>query len=61
MVNLKIAQCDWPRAFWPKSQEPDFSLVWDLCKNTTNTNFFVDQIQKNLMTKFPNKFKKPYF
>ena len=24
MVDLKILQSDWPRAFWPISQEPDF-------------------------------------
>ena len=40
IVNLKMLQADWLRAFLPISQEPDFSQVWDLCKNTTNnTNF----------------------
>ena len=29
IVNLKILQSDWSRAFWPISQEPDFSQVWD--------------------------------
>ena len=29
-----MLQSDWLRAFWPMSQEPDFSQVWDLCKNT---------------------------
>ena len=39
-VNLKILQSDRPRAFWPISQEPDFSQIWDLCKNTVvNINF----------------------
>ena len=33
-VNLKILQSDWLIAFWPISQEPNFSQVWDLCKNT---------------------------
>ena len=33
-VDLKILQSDWSRRFWPKSWEPDFSQVWDLCKNT---------------------------
>ena len=28
-VNLKILQFDWPRTFWPISQEPDFSQVLD--------------------------------
>ena len=61
-VNLKILQADWPRAFWPITQEPDFSQVWDVCKNTAvNINFIVDQIHKKLITKFSNKFKKPYF
>ena len=36
IVNLKVLQSDWLRAFWPISQEPDFSQVWDLCKNTAN-------------------------
>ena len=25
VVDLKILQSDWPRAFWPIAQEPDFS------------------------------------
>ena len=29
IVNLKILQSDWLRAFWPVSQELDFSQVWD--------------------------------
>ena len=29
IVNLKILQSDWPKAFWPISQEPDFFQVWD--------------------------------
>ena len=36
IVNLKILQSDWSRAFWPISQEPEFSQVWNLCKNTAN-------------------------
>ena len=34
-VDLKILQSDWPRPFWSIPWEPDFSQVWDLCKNTT--------------------------
>ena len=34
IVNLKILQSDSSRAFRPISQEPDFSLVWNLSKNT---------------------------
>ena len=29
IVNLKILQSHRPRAFWPISQEPDFSQVRD--------------------------------
>ena len=36
IISLKILQSDWSRAFWPISQEPEFSQVWDLCKNTAN-------------------------
>ena len=36
IVNLKLLQADWSRAFWPISQDPDFSQVWDLCKNAAN-------------------------
>ena len=39
IVDLRILQSDWSTAFWPISQEPDFSQVWDLCKNTTKINF----------------------
>ena len=61
IVSLKILQSDWSTAFWPISQEPHFFQVWDLYKNTANIikNFFIDQIQKKLMAKFSNKFKKP--
>ena len=41
IVNLKIQQFDWPRTFWPISQEPDFFQVWDLCKNTANIRNFL--------------------
>ena len=36
ILDLKILQSDFPKAFWSISQEPDFSQVWDLCKNTVN-------------------------
>ena len=40
MVEQKILQPDWLRTFWPISQEPEFSQIWDLCRNTANnTNF----------------------
>ena len=50
-----------PRAFWSISQEPGFSLIWDLCKNTENSiNFHYRPISKT-MIKFSSKFKKLYF
>ena len=54
IVNLKILQSDWLRAFWPKSQEPDFSQVWDLCKNTVNIIKFLyrPNSEKNNEKKF---------
>ena len=36
MVDLKILQFDWPRAFWPRSQELGFSQIIMLCRNTAN-------------------------
>ena len=46
MVNLKILQSDWPRAFWPIFQKLDFSQIWDLLGN----------IEKKLTAKLFNKF-----
>ena len=37
-----------------------FSQIWYFCTNTAN-NINIEQIQKRLMTKFFNKFKKPCF
>ena len=36
IVDAKTLQSDWPGAFWPISQELDFSQIWDMCKNTAN-------------------------
>ena len=36
IVDTKILQSDWLRAFWPISPEQDFSQIWDLCRNTAN-------------------------
>ena len=36
IFDLKILQPDWPRAFWPTSQEPDFSQITHLCGNIAN-------------------------
>ena len=47
IVDLNILQTNWPRAFWPISQKPDFSEVWDLCSNTaSNIKFLYGPIQK---------------
>ena len=60
--NLKILQSDWSRVFSPICHELDFSQVWDLCKNTANIiKFLYRPVQKKLMTKFSNKFKKHCF
>ena len=60
-VDLNILQSDWPRTFWPISQEPNFSQVWDLGKNTAvNIHFLYWSISKKI-NEFPNKFKKPDF
>ena len=40
LVALKIQQPDWPRAFWPTSQEPDFSQIWALDSNMANNITF---------------------
>ena len=40
IVHLKILQSDWLSAFWPISQELDFSKTHDLSWNiATNINF----------------------
>ena len=45
------------------SQEPDLSQIWDFCRNRANNKTFhyINQIQKKSVTKFSNKFKKPYY
>ena len=60
IVDLKILQSDWPRAFWPISQEI-YSQVWDLCNNTINNiNFFCRPNSEKINAKFSNAIKKPY-
>ena len=51
----------WPREFSPISQEPNFSQVWDLCKNTAININFTDQFPKKLRTKFSNNLKNGFF
>ena len=45
-IDLTILQSNWPRAFWPKCQEPDFSQIWDLCSKRANNINFHYRIQK---------------
>ena len=40
-VDLKILQTGCLREFWAVPQEPDFSKVWNLCKNTVNNINFL--------------------
>ena len=63
LVDLKILQSGWLRAFWPISQEPNFSRLWDYCKNITNniTNFYYKPNSETTHEKNNNKFKIPYF
>ena len=63
IANLRILQCDWPTAFCPISQEPDFfpnmGFVQECSKRykvSLQTKF-----RKKSITKFSDKFKKPYF
>ena len=49
-INSKILLSDWLKPFWPISHDSKYGI-----------NFFRDQIQKKCMTRFSNKFKKPYF
>ena len=52
VVDLKILQSDWPRAFWYISQELDFSQIWDLCKNTANNINFPYRLQSYIWSTF---------
>ena len=63
LVDLKIMQSGWPRAFWPISQEPNFSRIWDYCKNITNniTNFYYKPNSETTHEKKKKKFKMSYF
>ena len=59
IFDLKILQFDWPGAFRSLPQEPDFSQIWDLCRNiVNNTNFHYRLIQENLFKNVFNIFKK---
>ena len=58
-ADLKILLSDWLKTFWPIYQEPDFSYISNLRKNTANNINVLYRILKKLITKFYNKFIKP--
>ena len=62
IVNFKILQSDWSRAFWRISQNQIFPKygIYARIQQIIQT-FFIDQIQKKTITKFFNKFKNPIF
>ena len=54
-------QTDWLRAFWPKSQEQEFSQILDLCRNKANNKHFHYRTNSvKIVTNF-FKLKKPIF
>ena len=56
IADLKILQSDSPRAFWPISREPDFSLAWDFSKNIAQLNIkflYRSNSQKNQWLNLP--------
>ena len=61
IVDLKILQPDWPRAFWPVSQETNFFKIWALCSNKANKISLQTKFRKKLMNKFFNNSKKPTY
>ena len=40
MADIKLVQSDWLVKLWPISQEPDFLIIWDLCRNIANSITF---------------------
>ena len=62
IVDLKILQSDWLRAFWPISQKQDCSQ-YKICAETQPIIyiFIIEQVQWKLMTKVFFRFKKTYF
>ena len=55
-------QSDWLRAFWPKSQEQDFSQISDLCQNKANNKHFHYRTNSvKIGTNFSKLKKKPIF
>ena len=60
---LKILLSDWSRAFWPISHFPKIFSKYGICAwiKQILQYFFIDQIQKKLMTKFSINSKNPVF
>ena len=48
MLDLKIPQSEWLRAFWPVSQEQSFSQTENLYRKTTNNINFSEKIWDEL-------------
>ena len=48
MLDLKIPQSEWLRAFWPVSQEQSFSQIENLYRKTTNNINFSGKIWDEL-------------
>ena len=48
MLDLKIPQSEWLRAFWPVSQEQSFSQIENLYRKTTNNINFSEKIWDEL-------------
>ena len=55
IADITMVQTDWLRAFWLPSNEPDFSQIWDLRRNTANGINLRSMTNSNkLVTKFFN-------
>ena len=39
-VHFRTLQSDWPIPFWPISQKPDFSQIWDGLSNHSAINIY---------------------
>ena len=61
ILDLKVLQSEWLRAFWSICLEHFFQIE-DLYRNTVNNiNFNSEQVQGKLMTQFFFKFKRTCF
>ena len=60
IVDSKSLQSNWPGAFGPISQEPNFSQIWDIWGVVNNVNVHYRTNSEILAAKFFDKFKKLY-